>query len=124
MKQVIELLEEALGNIAETRVAGLVSVGLQSQTEVFIQESIAILKAPRWYTPEQWEKRTGKAWPDDWAVYFRMCADKFGGFTAYTYRNALRLRDMAIAHTGITPKYQIVCATEAGPPPENWEPGK
>jgi hypothetical protein len=80
-----------------------------------------LTKVPDWETPEQWKKRTGKSWPEGAAVYFRMCTDKFGGFIVYTYKDALRLRDMAIAHAGITPKYQIVCATEAGPPPDTYQ---
>jgi hypothetical protein len=31
-----------------------------------ILRSIANKQEPRWETPEQREKRTGKAWPDDW----------------------------------------------------------
>jgi hypothetical protein len=40
----------------------------------------------------------------------------------YTYRDALRLVDMAAAHAGFPIRYQIACATEAGPPPGDWRP--
>jgi hypothetical protein len=76
------------------------------------------LKAPRWETPEQREKRTGKPWPDNWAVYERY-EDNDGGrkwyCESYDYakkNSKKRKREL---------KY-VVCATESGPPPDNWEP--
>jgi hypothetical protein len=81
-----------------------------------IDDAIAELKSPRWYTPEQWEKRTGKAWPDDWAVFalerrYTVLNDVIMGFEAMSYG--------AAKWKGLD---KIICATEAGPPPDDWRP--
>jgi hypothetical protein len=125
MKNIIHDLETALKNLSFVD-PGIVYKACEEpfyDAVAFIKDALnEIKKTPQWETPEQYKARTGKAWAEDWAVYFRICTDKFGGFTVYTYKDALRLYDMAVAHTGITPEYQIVCATEAGPPPDDWRP--
>jgi hypothetical protein len=73
---------------------------------------------PRWETPEQWEKRTGEPWPDDWAVYVRLPNDareKRRIYDCYAYKTAKELKS---SHPGT----ELACATEAGPPPNNWRP--
>jgi hypothetical protein len=68
----------------------------------------------KWETPEQYEKRTGEAWPDDWAVYTRIpIADIKAAIVSHA-------RAKVIQHD--LPGVIIVCATEAGPPPEGWRP--
>jgi hypothetical protein len=80
-------------------------------------------------TPEQYKARTGEAWPDNWAVYVRGFDKKEGGcefghaerffreWEATTYENAKWVvgRDYFL-------NVIIICATEAGPPPDDWRP--
>jgi hypothetical protein len=120
MKKVIELLEG-------TR-KGIIGFGLDLEQRMTkaearelnraidqISEVITKLKAPpRWETPEQWNERTGEDWPDDWAVYSR--AEHTDGTWS-----PWQVSDYAYAKCTMY-KTQIVCATEAGKPPENWKP--
>jgi hypothetical protein len=82
-----------------------------------IDTALKKIKASRWETPEQWEKRTGEPWPDNGAVYFqyRYTNGKFCGWQAASY-----------LHAQVEPLFRteklIVVATEAGPPPDGWEP--
>jgi hypothetical protein len=100
MKRVIEILELAkkLAAIDNSRAA--ISC---------IREAIAELEGrPKWETPEQYRERTGEEWPDDWAVYVPAVE---GGYVPEIYS----LAQFAGAEI-------IVCATEAGPPPDDWRP--
>ena len=126
MKKAIELLEQVKYDIT------LVSPNSGFQRDVIfhiteqIDEAIAALKAPpRWETPEQREKRTGEPWPDDWPVYCCGQTDEFAkrydallkrphGYTwmCMTYKKAKNYEFYKMTH--------IICATEAGPPPDGW----
>jgi hypothetical protein len=78
-----------------------------------IDRAIAELKAPpRLETPEQYRERTGKVWPEWWAVYAR--DSPHGVWKAYLYWEA--------RHTFYEASIQIVCAGEAGCPPDDWKP--
>jgi hypothetical protein len=119
MKKAIELLRQAYNEF----VCAKPDDGFVDEGRRLLNEALAELEAlPRWETPDQWEQGTGEPWPDNAAVYVRVYADKFPGFGVYTYADALRLVRMATAHTGLTAKHQIACATEAGPPPDDWRP--
>jgi hypothetical protein len=101
-----------------------------------IQETIALLKAPpRWETPEQWEKRTGSVWPDNAAVYYRVLhvwkkekKTEWGNWDVLEYEFSKRLAQQRYDVLSNEPGYknkklvQIVCATEAGPPSNDWNP--
>jgi hypothetical protein len=71
---------------------------------------------PRWETPEQYEKRTGEAWPNDWAVY----ALTELGWIAMSYKLAKMKSHYDDGFLGFVTA--IVCAAEAGSPPDGWEP--
>jgi hypothetical protein len=121
MKKLVERLEEAVDIISD--------FWLEKDSDYLFKESLALingvieeLKTPRWETPEEYLTRTGEEWPDDGAVYFCAFVKTPSSFTVYTYEDALRVLDMTRAHTGFDVKYQIVCATEAGPPPNDWRP--
>jgi hypothetical protein len=80
-----------------------------------LAEAIAELKAlPRWETPEQYVKRTGERWPDDWAVYYIDPPRPYWD-TQPTWE--ICRHDIAIRNGLI-----CVVATEAGPPPDGWRP--
>jgi hypothetical protein len=66
---------------------------------------------PRWETPEQREKRTGEAWPDNGAVY-----------ALVELLHGELLWEVMSHDTAKTAANYIVCAAEAGPPPNNWQP--
>jgi hypothetical protein len=87
----------------------------------FINSAMVELKALlRWHTLDQWERRTGKPYSDKAPVYVRF-RNKFEGHTTkeksyywalYTYGDTRAFRKHNL----------IVCATEAGPPTDDWEP--
>jgi hypothetical protein len=64
-------------------------------------------------TPEQREQRTGEPWPENGAVYGKYHFDdqEFGEFELMEH-NAAKRDGYDV----------IVCATEAGRPPDSWEP--
>jgi hypothetical protein len=70
---------------------------------------------PRWETPEQYEKRTGKKWLYDWAVYFK---------TAIAYSHGLGDVEWGVCRRKTASIDHDICvvATEAGPPPDDWRP--
>jgi hypothetical protein len=73
---------------------------------------------PRWETPKQYKARTGKAWPEDWAVYTlyktELIYKKWWFCESYHCAKTTMLSgDRVLA---------IVCATEAGCPPDDWMP--
>ena len=127
MKRAIENLETALEDITE---AGYIEPdnSLMSDALYRIKDALTELKAPpRWETPEQREKRTGEPWPDDWPVYCCGQTDEFAkrydallkrphGYTwmCMTYKKANNYEFYKMTH--------IICATEAGPPPDGWRP--
>jgi hypothetical protein len=82
-----------------------------------LRNLIGAINKPRWETPEQWEQRTGEPWHGNWAVYVRLIEENYRGpdsveWAVNTYKNVRKWHDDS----------QIVCATEAGPPPNNWRP--
>jgi hypothetical protein len=117
MKKAIELLEEAKDEALN--VACELDIGSTWRNRLGItidnlEAVIAELQHPRWETPEQWEKCTGEKYPDTWAVYMRVQNKKgeWAGWLPTSYgasRLTLSVR-------------QVVCATEAGPPPDTWVP--
>jgi hypothetical protein len=110
MKKVIELLETA---------KELALYGSRSTTVSCIEEAIAELKAlPRWETPEQREKRTGEAWPENWAVY--ALYENNDGTSQWFWGGYKKEMDRFMRHN--KNPLNIVCATEAGPPPDDWRP--
>jgi hypothetical protein len=119
VKKAIELLEKGRGYLskayAEIDNDVDVVVGNLNMVEMAINAALSALQAPRRETPEQWEKRTGEKWPDVWAVYIRWREKG-----VYTRWSACGYED-AKAASYVDLKY-IICATEAGPPPDNWEP--
>jgi hypothetical protein len=99
-----------------------------------INSALDLLQSPRWETPEQWEKRTGEKWPDDWAVYWR-----YSEIFAYKAKEWIPGKELVPVYYAwdlefygpLKEKYSseiyddridIVCATEAGPPPDDWKP--
>jgi hypothetical protein len=93
------------------------------------KEVYPTVKIHDYETPEQYEARTGKAWPENWGVYVRgfdkkECGCAFGHAEQFyhewvitTYENAKWIvsRDYFL-------NVIIICATEAGIPPDGWEP--
>ena len=76
---------------------------------------------PNYITPEQWEKRTGRARPDDGAVYCRG-DNKNGIWRKWIVLNYKDAKEGARIALDRGRNSQIVCATEAGPPPDGWSP--
>jgi hypothetical protein len=117
VKKAIEYL-----NKKERILAGLDTVLLDGDLEAALDERIIAareyieeLTTPRWEAPEQWEKRTGKPWPDDWAVY--VSTESGWSVRLYKFTRCEFYRDDKTEFVPI-----IICATEAGPPPDEWRP--
>jgi hypothetical protein len=84
------------------------------RTLELLDRAIAELKAPpRGYTPEEWKAETDEAWPDDWAVYTICVKDH----REFWYPKSLEL----VKKAGV-PLKNVICATEAGKPPDDWRP--
>jgi hypothetical protein len=112
MKKAIDLLEQALELLSHI----LMEAGLNQRRDVAacIAKAIAELETSRWETPEQYEARTGKKWPDNAAVYYRVrhMPAIWSVWVVSRYADARKCRG----------KPQMVVATEAGPPPDGWKP--
>jgi hypothetical protein len=130
VKKVIELLEEAFYQVSRSD-SGYKGTRLGRALDA-IEEAITILKTPpRWETPEQRKERTGEEWPENALVYYRYAGaretyegiyyDEFGGEWGYAAYKRIRgfAREAEKHKNG---RYQIVCANEAGPPPDDWKP--
>jgi hypothetical protein len=114
MKMVVELLERVNIDINTHCITWY--------TSELLDRAITELKAqPRFETPEQWEKRTGEKWPDDWAVYVRNEKMIYPG--CWHVWEHKKWKDTEI-RTKI-PHYTIICANnDYGPPPDGWRPGE
>jgi hypothetical protein len=80
---------------------------------------LRIIQAPRWETPEQRKERTGEEWPDNAPVWVKTQDLEKGrvyGWSLLTLMTAKEVRKNCV-----WPCF-IICATEAGPPPDGWEP--
>jgi hypothetical protein len=128
MKKAIELLEEADKYVFSISVHGDARKNVESRdmANQLIQEVIALLKAPCWETPEQYEKRTGEMWPDNRAVYVGIDNDEVVDIAIMSYREAKEVKKTGWRYIygdgGVHKIVYIVCATEAGPPPDDWRP--
>jgi hypothetical protein len=117
MEKAIELLDTAGEKIV------CAAINFSTRSDIYynldkalgnIQSAIAELKTlHQWETPEQWEKRTEEPWPDNGAVYVRQ-AD---GSSPWIVKQYL---DMKISNWLVP--ITIICATKAGPPPDEWRP--
>jgi hypothetical protein len=114
VKRIIELLERMKRDVNSGRPMDLVSARE-------IDEALKELKTPRFYTPERWEAETGEAWDDLNGVYM-LEHGTWGSLSwnFYSYENAKG----RIAETvdGKEIEKPIICATEAGKPPDDWKP--
>jgi hypothetical protein len=122
MKKAVELINKAKSALYDLDMSESFrehDEGVQDEVVSFLDEAIAELRSPpRWETPEQREKRTGEKWPDSAPVFH--CYIDGGGFLVRLwevgfYRN-YRSKNKPL---GLC----VVCATEAGPPPDGWRPG-
>jgi hypothetical protein len=69
---------------------------------------------PDYETPQQYGKRTGKAYPDDGAVYYRIPP-------AAQFRDEWTLREWGYVRKKFI-GYWVVIADPPVPPPDNWRP--
>jgi hypothetical protein len=86
-----------------------------------LELALSELQSSRQETPEQYGKRTGEPWPNDWAVYYRtrykptiFDPERWTIWLTGKYKN--------IKKRAKHERVQMVCATEAGSPPDGWEP--
>jgi hypothetical protein len=118
---VIELLDAAISHIGR---------GHDLIVRDLIEQAMRELKSeiPLWETTKQFEKRTGKQWKG--AVYFNIFPN---GSDKPFYENdtyqVSSTRDIVETVNTVTKliglfdfKVVVICATEAGPPPNGWRP--
>jgi hypothetical protein len=128
MKKIIEVLlkiKQYIGDFDDENM--VLMIGHQDGKDMVsaIDDALSELETPRWYTPEQWEERTGEPWPENGAVYF------WNGCAGWAIMYYGRWKEMIIklgeegGYKRLPEKetqYPAVCATEAGPPPDGWRP--
>jgi hypothetical protein len=91
-------------------------------------ETLIPLSLPRWETTEQYEKRTGEVWKG--AVYFNAFRNDTnksfytnGEYQVSSTKDILETIRNVTHITGIFDfKVVVICATEAGRPPDGWRP--
>jgi hypothetical protein len=121
MKKAVELLKVIVDGIYAADITS------ESKAESVLENiHLSILKVlellespPRWETPEQWEKRTEEKYPDYAPVYFRGrygFAKTWNRWKLGSFEEAIWVSDYW------KDEFQIICATEAGPPPDGWRP--
>jgi hypothetical protein len=81
-------------------------------------KSIEGLITPLWETPEQWEERTGMGWPQNAAVYYRLQGSLSPVWRVDDMKTIMAFDATYKGHR----QMDIICATEAGPPPYDWKP--
>jgi hypothetical protein len=124
VKKAIEKMEGARAALDRTASWMKVLESISTAAKL-INEVLEELKAPpNWETPEQWEKRTGKAWPDNGAVRILNPEDEW---ELMEYWRAKQLeQDLARLDKDFGDEPEgliIVCDRgEAGPPPKDWRP--
>jgi hypothetical protein len=131
MKKAIELLKQVKHKLRQVKVKNDdFSAGWLGLAEKSLDEAIKELEAtPRWETPEQWEKRTGEPWPDNGAVYYRDRGWHDAGQTGWclwrvmSHKEAVKKPHEPNCSGVSTADFQIICATEAGKPPDECRPG-
>jgi hypothetical protein len=124
MRKIIELLEKAKADTVYLLSAGgwiIPDTWIRSAIKS-IEKAIAELKnKPRWETPEQYKKRTGANLPDDTPVWSRYHGHYIEPWSLGTYGETEELIEYW-KERGHDNKYDIVIATDAGLPPDDWKP--
>jgi hypothetical protein len=110
----------ALYNKEEIKEALILFNGKIRDELMEICNAIAKLQSPpRYETPEQYKKRTGKEWPRNWAVYYSTKYDSTDDWEVSTYSDILEI----IKHSADDYVCEdIIVATELGRPPDGWTP--
>jgi hypothetical protein len=75
----------------------------------------------QYLTPERYKLLTGEPWPDNAAVYYRFIGGNVVGPWLVGVHRPLSPWD-GKPQRKFSSMYQVICATEAGPPTDNWEP--
>jgi hypothetical protein len=111
MNKAIDLLERADAEIRlELDKSTSASLKL-SEVASYINEALAVLRSPRFETPEQYKKRR-----EERAVY-SLYKDDYG--VKYWFVERFKY-----VYTGRRAALAVICATETGPLPDSWEPEK
>ena len=111
----------------------VVEVGEGVKTEDYFEDGLecyfdwshgSMSRMPDYETVEQWEKRTGKPYSDEGAVWFRILDDpseSFNDWFLILYEDALRY-ERESEEADYPPIVFIVIADPPVPPPDNWRP--
>jgi hypothetical protein len=131
MNETMRLLDIAADEIVNAAVEFSDGSSIRKHLELALGaiESVKKMEVPRWETPEQWKQRTGKPWPENGAVYYRLIVKYIDGRDApgpwlVGFHSYLVSLDMALMRHQKKDgcRYQQVCTTGAGQPPDDWIP--
>jgi hypothetical protein len=78
-----------------------------------------LVKVPDYETPRQYEARTGKAYPENGAVWAKSRSKSLGWAARWA---PYRLKDVSLMMKMRRDDLLIVTAGQIVPPPEDWEP--
>jgi len=81
-----------------------------------------LIPIPDWETPEQYEKRTGKPYPDDGLVWWRHIVAAGPEPVWLVARLSEAVKEAGIASGYSNVAVQIVIADPPIPPPDDWKP--
>jgi hypothetical protein len=118
VKKVIELLEEAKITLGWGMTGDLAAVNSAYDRVKSVLEELR--SRPRWETPEQFEKLTGKPWPDNVPVWTRHQSPITGVWYPWNL-NALKNIQDYYRSTNCE-SFQIVTCNGPYPPPDDWKP--
>jgi hypothetical protein len=112
----IEKIARALEILDTSHCSRVDNVEQNLSEAIDILRSVANKQKPHWEPPEQYQARTGEAWPEKAAVYalerrHTVLNDVIVGFEVMSY-GAAKWKELD----------KIICATEVGPPPDDWMP--
>jgi hypothetical protein len=113
----LTILSHRVGKDEKRILVSLLIAIIQEAIQIMDDEekrrSVELKAPPRWETPEQWEKRTGKAWPDDWPVFFEY-GENSNSYYVDMFR---RVKSEEVLKIG-----RICVFTQSGTPPKDWRP--
>ena len=76
---------------------------------------------PEFETPEQYKERTGKDWPDNAPVWWKVCDEENCPSEGHWHRGLFKeMRD--IFYLSEIYPYIILCFQSPNPPPDDWRP--
>jgi hypothetical protein len=116
MERIMHLMHLALASLEEVKTEDEASAKYKEGSKKYLEEALLLLPAG-YETPEEYKERTGKAWPDNYAVY-ALYENSDGEKKWFCGIHGIE-RERAIKQKIL----EIVIAAETDPPSDDWRPG-